>query len=128
MKIKEKEVKIEDRYIRWFSEIGKEKVKEVGGKAANLGEMLKIRMPVPQGFAINSQAYLFFLEETGLKEKIYKMLEKLDVDNTAKLEETAREIRELIVKKEIPKDLKEEILEAYNVLGVPFVERATKDV
>jgi len=118
-RIKEVEIKVEDKYIRWFSEIGKENVKEVGGKAANLGEMLKIGMPVPQGFVINAPGYLYFLEKTGLKEKIYEKLKDLNVEDTALLEKKAKEIRDIFVEAEMPSDLKEEILEAYNILSSP---------
>jgi len=116
MKIKEKEVRLEDKYVRWFSDLGIKDVKLVGGKAANLGEMLKIDMPVPQGFVIIAGAYESFLEKTELKEKIYKMLE-IDVENTAELEEVARKIREMIEQAEMPEDMEEEIIEAYGVLS-----------
>lgn len=111
-----KEVRIEDRYVRWFSDTDKKDIKLVGGKAANLGEMLHIGMPVPQGFSITSEAYSYFLKVTRLDEKIYSLLNNLDVEDTKELEETARKIREMIERAELPEDLKEEILEAYSVL------------
>ena len=128
MIIKEKEVKVEDKYVRWFSDLSKKDVKLVGGKAANLGEMLKIGMPVPQGFVVIASAYESFLEETGLKEKIYKMLE-IDVEDTKKLEEVAGEIRKLIENAEMPKDMEEEIIEAYEVLSFDedLIKNATSD-
>ncbi len=117
MRIKEKEVRIEDKYIKWFSDLGKEDVKLVGGKAANLGEMRRINLPVPNGFAITSEAYSYFLEETELKEKIYDML-KIDEENTRLLEETAKKIRVIIENAEMPQDLRNEIIEAYETLSV----------
>jgi phosphoenolpyruvate synthase/pyruvate phosphate dikinase len=36
-------------------------VKSVGGKAANLGEMLQAGFPVPDGFVVTTQAYQNFL-------------------------------------------------------------------
>ena len=117
MRIKEKEVKIEERFIKWFSDLSKEDVKLVGGKAANLGEMRRINMPVPNGFAITAEAYSYFLEETELKEKIYEMLE-IDEENTRLLEETAKKIRVMIENAEMPQDLRNEIIEAYEILSV----------
>ena len=38
--------------MKWLSEITKDDVGEVGGKAANLGELLSIDMPVPDGFVV----------------------------------------------------------------------------
>jgi len=125
-----KEVKIVDKYIRWFSELGKKDVKQVGGKSANLGEMINAGFPVPQGFTTTAEAYSFFLEETGLKEKIYDMLNKLNVEDTVELEKTAKEIREMVVEAEMPQELKEEIVEAYDSLSVDkeALKNVSKDV
>ena len=111
--------KIEDKekYIRWFSELGKEDVNLVGGKGANLGEMYNLGLPIPQGFVITAEAYSYFLDETGLKEEIYNLL-KIEVENTKKLEESSEKIKELIEKAEMPKDLREEIIEAYDSLSI----------
>ncbi len=44
-------------YTLSFSEIGKEDVRIVGGKAASLGEMYQAKFPVPLGFAITAEAF-----------------------------------------------------------------------
>jgi len=106
-----------EKYIRWFSELGKGDVKQVGGKAANLGEMYNLNLPVPPGFAITADAYKYFLAKTNLSSKIYGMLNKLEVESTAELEQTAREIQEMIVNSEMPEDMENEILEAYETLS-----------
>ncbi|MDP2672346.1 MAG: PEP/pyruvate-binding domain-containing protein, partial [Nanoarchaeota archaeon] len=54
-----------DPFILWFSEIGKEDISKVGGKGANLGELTKAGIPVPNGFCVTAQAYYYFLEKTG---------------------------------------------------------------
>jgi len=106
-----------EKYIRWFSELGKGDVKQVGGKAANLGEMYNLNLPVPPGFAITADAYKYFLAKTNLASKIYGMLNKLEVESTAELEQAAREIQEMIVNSEMPEDMENEILEAYETLS-----------
>ncbi len=126
--LREKEVRLEDKYIRWFSELGKENVKDVGGKAANLGEMSKLGLPVPQGFAITSQGYEYFLEETGLKEEIYSLLSSLDIEDTKKLDEVSVKIKQMIQEAEMPEELEEEIRDSYNTLSFDVSESATKDV
>ncbi len=45
------------KLIKWFSEVGKEDVKEVGGKGANLGEMVGIGLPIPPGFVVTAESY-----------------------------------------------------------------------
>ena len=119
----------ENRYVKWLSELSKKDVKLVGGKGANLAEMFNMKMPVPPAFVIAAESYLYFLEETELKDKIYSKLGKLDVDNTQELEEVAKEIREMIEKAEIPEDMQDEILESYEALNVDkdILERASSD-
>ena len=123
------QLELNEKYIRWFSALGKEDVKDVGGKAANLGEMFNLGLPVPQGFAILASGYSYFLDETNLKNKIYKLLE-INVEKTEELDEATEKIREMIVNAEMPKDLKEEIIEAYSNLSVDrsMIEKATANV
>lgn len=44
-------------YIKFFNQISKEDVKEVGGKAASLGEMTSVGIPVPSGFVITTESF-----------------------------------------------------------------------
>ncbi|MCX6748436.1 MAG: phosphoenolpyruvate synthase, partial [Candidatus Pacearchaeota archaeon] len=126
--LREKEIRLEDKYIRWFSELGKDDVKDVGGKAANLGEMSKLGLPVPQGFAITAQGYDYFLGETGLKEEIYSLLTNLDIEDTKKLDEVSVKIKKMIIEADMPKEMEEEIRDSYNTLSFDVSESATKDV
>lgn len=104
--------------ISWFKEISKDDVPVVGGKAANLGEMYNIGMPVPPGFIVNAIVYKDFIERTAIKEKIVNILSGLDVENTQELQNRANEIQKLIIATEIPDDIKEEIIDAYESMGI----------
>jgi len=85
------------RLVLWFNEIGKEDVGFVGGKCANLGEMVtKANVPVPGGFAITAYAYQFFLERSGIRDHISSLLSDLDVRDLKLLNERASRIREII--------------------------------
>jgi len=108
---------IPTNFIRWFSEISKKDISLAGGKGANLGEMYCAGFPVPPGFVITSEAYEYFLRETGLKEEIYNILENLDVDETKELEEASEKIKNMIEKAKMPESLEEEIIEAYDILS-----------
>ncbi len=109
---------VANRLVVEFEKLGKEDVPLVGGKNANLGEMLKARIPVPPGFAITSYAYKRFLEETGLSEKIYDMIrESVKEKNDPKqYEEASKKIRAAIESEQIPKDIVKVIKEAYKKL------------
>jgi len=103
-------------FIKWFSEINKDSVPLVGGKGANLGEIFNLKVPVPPGFVVTTEAYQYFMRD--LNEKVKKLLSEIDYENTDQLEEKTKEIRELIVKAKMPEDLKAEIIEAYENLNV----------
>jgi pyruvate,water dikinase len=107
----------ESRFVLWLDEVRKEDAPLVGGKNANLGEMKAAGIPVPPGFAVTAYAFKYFLEKTGLGEKIYEMLRKLDVNNTKELEETTRKIREMILAQPMPPEVEEEIKKYYYELA-----------
>jgi len=56
--------------IAWFKEIDKDDVSSVGGKGANLGEMVNAGFPVPDGFVVTAHAYYDFLRTNNLSIKI----------------------------------------------------------
>lgn len=102
--------------IAWLEEVDKNDVALVGGKGANLGEMLQGGLNVPPGFTITTQAYAKFLEANNLGEYIDTQLADLDAEDTQLLEERSRLIREKVLTAQIPGGLAEEIKEAYNQL------------
>ncbi|MCD6487830.1 MAG: phosphoenolpyruvate synthase [Desulfurococcales archaeon] len=107
----------EKRFILWLEEVTKDDTVLVGGKNANLGEMIRAGIPVPPGFAVTAYAYKYFLEKTGLGEKIYSMLKDLDVNNTKLLQETAEKIRNMIKEQPMPLEIETAIREAYRELS-----------
>ncbi len=113
---KEEREKEESQFIKWFSEIHKKDGLLVGGKGANLGEMTNIKIPVPPGFVITTKAYDIFIEK--IKQQITEIVNSIDFENTRDLEEKTKQIRDLIIKTEMPKQVEEEILESYEDLGI----------
>ncbi len=108
-----------DKYIRKFEEVGIADVGLVGGKNASLGEMIKNLAPkgiiIPRGFVVTAEAYHYFLKESGLADFIRKTLADLDTKNLKNLSKRGAVIRAAIKKKNLPKDLVDEI-------GVAFQE------
>ena len=102
---------VEDKYIRWLSELSKNDIAVAGGKGANLAEMYNNGFPVPPAFIVTAQAYEHFLKE--IKEQISALLKEIDVDNTAELERKAQRIRDFIIQTPLPDNLQNEIIEAY---------------
>ena len=107
-----------NNFIKWLSELDKSSGMIAGGKGANLAEMYNSKFPVPPAFIITTDAYRFFTEKSGIKEKIDSIIDFINVDNTKELEEKSKEIRTLITKSEMPEELKEEIIDSYENLNV----------
>ena len=105
------------KFIVWFNEIGKDDIALVGGKGANLGEMVSFGIPVPPGFIVTSNAYFYFLEENKLRERIKKEVEKLDKNNPQSYIEISSVVKKLLLGGKMPKDLGVEIMKAYLKLG-----------
>ena len=107
----------ENSYILWFKEVDLKDVPLVGGKNAALGEMYAHLLPlginVPNGFALTSHAYRFFMEGAGLDKRIREVLKGLDTHNISDLRSRGRTIREEILKAKMPPELKEVIVGAY---------------
>ncbi len=114
----EKKEVLRSDFVKWFSELNKSSGDIAGGKGANLAEIYNLKIPVPPGFVVTAQAYDYFIEKAGISKKIFEILDKIDYENTKVLEESAKEIRDLILNSKFPKDLEEEILEAYEHLDV----------
>jgi pyruvate,water dikinase len=107
-----------EKSILWFDEIGAPDIPLVGGKNANLGELLKAGIRVPPGFAITAYAYKQFITKTGIAEKIYKTITDTvkNVNDPKEYEAASKKIRALIETTKMPKDLEREVQSAYKEL------------
>ena len=104
--------------VIWFENLRKTDIPSVGGKNANLGEMINVGIPVPPGFAITAYAYKKFIEETGIAQKIYDIINETVTDPTdpKQYEEASKKIRELVESTPMPKEIEESIRTAYREL------------
>ena len=106
--------------VVWLSTLGKDDPLVAGKKCCHLGEMIQAGMPVPPGFALTLKAYDLFLEESGTKEAIKKILDDHEQElrtNVGKFDEVSSYIvNEVIMKKGMPESLKEEIATFYEEL------------
>jgi pyruvate,water dikinase len=85
----------------------------VGGKNANLGEIRNhLNIPVPEGFAITTQAFHTFFEYNDLKEEIIKQKNLIYVNELDLLNSLSAETLELVKAKPLPAALEEEIQRA----------------
>jgi len=111
---------MEFRYVAFIKNLSKDDLPLVGGKAANLGEMVNAGLPVPDAFVVTAEAYKEFLKRTKLKRKILQILKETDFNNPSVLEENTKKIRELVESAKMPEDIEKEIVEAYKQLSKGF--------
>ncbi len=91
--------------------------KNIGVKAARLGEMIRAGLPVPTGFVITSDAFELFLRANRIEERI-KEIDEVSIENTDELNKRSRELEELIITREIPDTIRREIRDSYENVGV----------
>ncbi|WP_310552111.1 PEP/pyruvate-binding domain-containing protein [Paenibacillus glufosinatiresistens] len=84
---------------------------EVGGKGANLGEMLSLGLPVPPGFCVTTGAYRRVIEACRLMERLEEPLRRR---NWRACSEAAQEC---LASAGLPEGLSRELLNAYHRLG-----------
>jgi pyruvate,water dikinase len=100
-----------------FKDIDKSDVPLVGGKNANLGEMIKAGFPVPPGFAITIHAYDLFLEENVIVDKIYKVLAATDVDDPVQLNNASKTIKKMVQNGKMPEEVGRVIIADYKKMS-----------
>ena len=116
-------------YVLWYEELGMNDVDRVGGKNASLGEMISnlanVGVQVPGGFATTSFAFNEFLEQSGLNDKIYKLLDTLDVGDLNALGECGATIRQWIIDTPFLPQMQADIEQSYDKLAGEFSSEAS---
>src|SRR3990172_7764905 len=93
------------KFVRWFSELSNKDISIAGGKGASLAEMYNAKFPIPPGFMVTAQSYTYFMQESGLLEKIKEKLAGIEMEDTETLERVSKEIREMVANSEMPLDM-----------------------
>jgi len=102
------------RWVRWLEDLSLEEFTFFGKKCVNLGKMIRDELAIPPGFAISTEGYEHFAKESGLPQQISDYLKKTpNATEVENIENTSRDIREMISSKELPGELKKEISEFY---------------
>jgi pyruvate,water dikinase len=106
------------KHIFWLAELGKEHYEIVGKKCANLGEMAKIGLPIPPGFALSVEAYTDFFIQTNALQEIQEYLSQLteEFKNIQQFNQASKDIRQIVESKEMPDAMKELFLSYYDHL------------
>ena len=103
--------------IVWADEVNKESIPQVGGKGANLGEMLGVDLPIPQAFIVTADAFEHFITTVDIKDEILKILSDVKVDEENSLTNSSKSVREVVRSAKIPWNLEVDIVGAYKKLS-----------
>jgi len=104
-----------------LDKISKDDTVLCGGKGAGLGELIKINLPVPEGFVVTTEAYEKFLTDNKLEERVRELVSEINIENPRAVEFASGEIQKLILEGKIDSELEKEILEDFDNLGVECV-------
>lgn len=108
-------------FTKNFSALNKSSADIAGGKGASLGEMLNAGIPVPDGFVVLSSTFEHFIKQTDLVQEIDAILDSVDHKAIHTVDEASAKIRNLILSKEIPEDIKTEVLTSFDHMDTEFV-------
>ena len=107
----------QDSYVIQLDRCGKDDVRKGGGKGANLGEMLRIGIPVPAGFVVTTAAFDLLVTSHNLEERVMDTIRKTDVDDTAQLVEASTKMKEVVLSCDMPQAVRSGIGKAYRELA-----------
>lgn len=106
--------------ILWFKSLSKNDIPLVGGKNASLGEMYnqltKRGVNVPDGFALTTNAYWYFLEKNNLEKQLKNIFKNFNSKNIKQLQKAGKRARQIILQAKFPADMEKEIGQAYSLL------------
>ncbi|MBS3053946.1 MAG: phosphoenolpyruvate synthase [Candidatus Aenigmarchaeota archaeon] len=105
------------KFVKGLDEISKNDILSVGGKAANLGEIIRAGMPVPRGFAVTTEAYRHFLNGMDY----FSILE--EGGDISRAEEASASVRRQIEELQMPEHIEKEITEFYRDLSEKYGRR-----
>jgi pyruvate,water dikinase len=105
------------KFVLWFDQIDKTQIPLVGGKGANLGELAGMQLPVPEGFAVTTKAFDFYIAANNIKDEIARLVAACDTEDVTQLKQASDAIKSMILKAEYPSSVKDEIKRAYEQLS-----------
>ncbi|NHB91251.1 phosphoenolpyruvate synthase [Photorhabdus cinerea] len=107
--------------VLWYNQLGMHDVDRVGGKNASLGEMItnlsELGVSIPNGFATTARAFNDFLEQSGVNQRIYNLLDETDVDDVNQLVKAGAQIRQWVIDTPFTPQLEKDIQDAYQQLS-----------
>jgi pyruvate,water dikinase len=107
-------------HVLWLHELRLTDLGQVGGKNSSLGEMIgelgKLGVSVPGGFATTADAYREFIAHNDLSQRMFDRLATLDVEDVEALVQAGKQIRGWVMDAPLPPALDAALRTAYRRL------------
>jgi pyruvate,water dikinase len=96
-----------------------------GAKAEKLGDLVRLGLPVPRGFAVSAYAQKLFFEQTGLEAFIREQIRRSHIRDLESLKEAGKDIKEQVMAQELPPQLSQALAEHLASLGPRVAVRSS---
>jgi pyruvate, water dikinase len=105
--------------VIWFDQLGVDDVAVAGGKGANLGELTKAGLPVPEGFVVTAAGFFAAMDAAGVRAELRERFDRAraSADDTEALAVAAAELQEMVRQAGVPESLRAVLRGAYERLG-----------
>lgn len=105
------------KWIYELEELGQEHSDIVGKKCANLGEMAKMGLHVPPGFAVTLEAYEDFFAMSGAGRKIKQCIDNFgEIETIEQYNDLSIKLQHIIYMKDFPSEMKTLFVDRYRQL------------
>jgi pyruvate,water dikinase len=96
-----------------------------GAKAEKLGDLARLGLPVPKGFAISAYAQKLFFERSGLEAFIREQIRRSHIRDLESLKEAGQDIKERVMAQELPPELAQALARHLEALGPRLAVRSS---
>ena len=104
--------------VCWLEDCHKDSVALVGGKCSSLGELIHAGVRVPPGFALTTEGFRHFMDQSGVTAAVHSLLSGIDCENLETLEGTSAQIRSLIESQSFSVEIEDLVAELYRKLSL----------
>ena len=104
-------------YVVGLEQIGKDDIRKAGGKGANLGEIIKIGIPVPEGFVVTTSSFDRLIQIYNLGKGLQEIIEKTNVDDTTALLQASKKLKGIILSQKMPNEVMSKVIQSYKIMS-----------
>lgn len=104
-------------FVIGLDKVGRQDIKAAGGKGANLGEIIKAGIPVPEGFVVTTSSFDRLIQVHNLDSKVQDIIATTNVDDTSALLVASQKLKDIILSYPVPPEVVSRVIEAYGRLS-----------